>query len=225
MCLRELFTAAQLATLAGVTSGTEPTEEQKLIVLAVLNKAIQGPLIYDSERFPLLTPPCRSIWRKQQHQAIQKDNVLLANRRFVCHVFQDDLEDFAIDCGSKFLRGLAWFFGRLLPELVFAEPPWPRNQVSVSADRRFIMCDDKPLLMGENLNWNDAPIFSDHRSRADVLDLRALQAERLRGLRPSPRVAGHARQGRVASRATPSWTSPGHRIGSSIAWRWSLPRR
>ena len=57
VCLRELFTAAQLASLAGVAVGTEPTEDQKLTVLAVLNKAIQGPLIYDSERFPSMTLP------------------------------------------------------------------------------------------------------------------------------------------------------------------------
>ena len=158
VCLRELFTAAQLASLAGVAEGTEPTEEQKLTVLAVLNKAIQGPLIYDGERFPSMNLSADQL--DEQQKAIQKDNVLLANRRFVSHVLKDDLEDFAIDCGSKFLRGLAWFFGRLLPELIFAEPPWPRNVVSVSADRRFIMCDDKPLLTGENLNWYDAPIFS-----------------------------------------------------------------
>src|SRR5215203_2834116 len=57
VCLRELFTAPQLASLAGVAVGTEPTEVQKLTVLAVLNKAIQGPLIYDSERFSSVTLP------------------------------------------------------------------------------------------------------------------------------------------------------------------------
>ena len=40
--LREKFTPAQLASFGGVTAGTEPTEEQKLIVLAVLNKVMQG---------------------------------------------------------------------------------------------------------------------------------------------------------------------------------------
>lgn len=151
--LRDKFTPAQLASLAGVTGSTEPTEEQKLIVLAVLNKVIQGPLIYDSERFPWLPVP--ADLREQQLHATENNDVLLANRRFICHVFHDELKD----ASGGFARWLAGI-GRSLIEALFGEPAWPRNVVSVSADRRFIMCDDMPLLMGENLKWYDAPIFS-----------------------------------------------------------------
>ena len=175
VCLRELFTAAQLASLAGVTVGTEPTEDQKLTVLAVLNKAIQGPLIYDGERFPSMNLPADLL--EEQQTAIQKDNLLLANRRFVSHVFSEDLEQFDIACCSKFLRGLAWFFGRLLPELIFAEPPWPRNRrvgdrrPSLHHVRRQAAADRREPELVRRAN------LLRHRSRADVLDLRALQAE------------------------------------------------
>ena len=42
-----------------MAAGTEPNEEQKLVVLAVLNKLIQGPLIYDKERQELISKSAR----------------------------------------------------------------------------------------------------------------------------------------------------------------------
>ena len=214
VCLRERFTAGQLASLAGVAEGTEPTEEQKLIVLAVLNRAIQGSLIYDSERFSSITLP--ADLRDEQLKAIENDAVLLANRRFVGHVLSEDVEQFDVSCGSKFLRGLAWFFGRLVPELIFGEPPWPRNQVSVTADRRFIMCDDKPLLVGENLNWYDAPIFSSREDGQTFWIFAHCSPD------VCECVTHHLHWPATLGRAV--WhlvrtilDQPGHRVGSSIA--------
>ena len=144
--LREQLSAAQLGAFEGVALGTEPTEEQKLTVLAVLNQLIQGPLIYDGERFPTLSLPEDLL--SDQHDAIEDNAVLLANRRFICHAFQG----FVKDADGGFVR---WLGRSTLGAL-----DWPRNQVSVSADRRFVLCDDMPLCMGENLSWTDAPIFS-----------------------------------------------------------------
>jgi hypothetical protein len=148
--LRDKFTPQQLQLFAGVAIGTDPTEEQKLVVLAVLNKLIQGPLIYDSERFPQTSLP--DELSEQQLKAIDDNEVLLANRRFISHVFQDDLETVA----SGFVRETLRKIGLGIVGLA----DWPRNEVSVSADGRFIMCGDMPLLTGENLKWQDAPIFS-----------------------------------------------------------------
>src|SRR4051794_3485721 len=151
--LREKFSASELQLFFDVTTGTEPTEDQKLVALAVLNKLIQGPLIYDSEHFPSLSLP--DDLREQQLKAIDDNHVLLANRRFISHIFRDDLGD-ASDHSIR--NGIFRYFLDLieLPQ----NQAWPRNQVSVSADGRFIMCGDMPLLTGENLKWQDAPIFS-----------------------------------------------------------------
>ena len=209
VCLREQFTPAQLERLAGVTVGTEPTEEQKLIVLAALNKIIQGPLIYDSERFPSLTLP--DDLREEQLHAIENNDVLLANRRFVCHVFRDDLED----ASGGFVRWLAGL-GRTIVEIIFGEAPWPRNQVSVSADRRFIMCDDMPLLMGENLKWYDAPIFSTSEAGQTFWIFDQISPNVCEGF--AHHLAWPATLGKAV------WhlvrivlDQPGHRVGSSIA--------
>jgi hypothetical protein len=207
--LREKFTAAQLERFAGVAVGTEPTEEQKLIVLAVLNKTIQGPLIYDSERFPSVTLP--GDLREAQLKAIQKNDVLLANRRFICHVFRDDLGD----ATGRFCRWLAGV-GRTLVEILYGEPAWPRNQVSVSADRRFIMCDDMPLLMGENLKWYNAPIFSESERGQTFWIFDHASPDVCEGF--AHHLAWPATLGKAV------WhlvriilDQPGHRVGSSIA--------
>jgi hypothetical protein len=209
--LREKFTPAQLAGFAGVTVGTEPTEEQKLIVLAVLNKVIQGPLIYDSERFPLLAPSLPDDLKEEQLHAIENNDVLLANRHFLCHVFQDDLED-ASGSGA---RWFAWL-GRTLVEIVFGEPPWPRNQVSVSADRRFIMCDDMPLLTGENLNWYDAPIFSAREYGQTFWIFDHFRPQVCEGF--AHHLAWPATLGKAVWHLVQIiLDQPGHRVGSSIA--------
>lgn len=200
--LREKFSSAQLQTFTGVATGTEPTEEQKLVVLAVLNKLIQGPLIYDSERFPTLNLP--DDLREKQLDAIDDDDVLLANRRFICHVFRDDLED-----------ADGWFL-RALGRGTLGVLDWPRNQVSVSADRRFIMCGDMPLLMGENLKWQDAPIFSTSEPGQTFWIFDHINPDICEGFAHHlawPTTLGRA----VWHLVNTILDQPGHRVGSAIA--------
>jgi hypothetical protein len=202
VCLREQVTAAHLERLAGVAEGTEPTEEQKLIVLAVLNKVIQGGLIYDSERFPSVTLPAGLA--EDQRKAIEKNDVLLANRRFVCHVLSDDLKD----ASGGFVR---W-----LERTALGVIDWPRNQVSVSADRRFIMCDDMPLLMGENLNWYDAPIFSTSENGQTFWIFEHISPNVCEGF--AHHLAWPATLGKAVWHLVQIiLDQPGHRVGSSIA--------
>jgi hypothetical protein len=194
--LRERFSAAQLQTLAGVTTGTEPSEEQKLIVLAVLNKLIQGQLIYDSERFPTVTLP--DDLRKQQLKAIDDDDVLPANQGFIRHVFHDDLVN------ETLLRRI----GRGLLG--------PGKQVSVSVDRRFIMCGDMPLLMGENLKWQDAPIFATAEPGETFWIFQHISPDVCEGFAHHlswPTTLGTA----VWHLVNTILDQPGHRIGSAIA--------
>ena len=200
--LREQFSAAQLQILAGVAAGTEATEEQKLVLLAVLNKLIQGPLIYDSERFPSLTLP--NDLREQQLKAIDDSDVLLANRRFICHVFQSDLDD----AHGSVLR---WLGRKTLGVL-----DWPRNYVSVSADKRFIMCSDMPLLMGENLKWQDAPIFANRERGQTFWIFEHINSDVCEGF--AYHLAWSTTLGKAVWHLVKTiLDQPGHRIGSGVA--------
>lgn len=200
--LREQFSAAQLQVFTGAAIGTEPSDEQRLVVLAILNKLIQGPLVYDSGRFPSLNLP--DDLGNQQLKAIDDNDVLLANRRFICHVFQSDLHD----AHGSFLR---WLGRNTLGVL-----DWPRNQVSVSADGRFIMCDDMPLLMGENLKWQDAPIFANRERGQTFWIFEHISPDVCEGF------AYHSSWSTTLGKAV--WhlvktiqDQPGHRVGSGIA--------
>jgi hypothetical protein len=200
--LREKFSPAQLERFAGVTVGGEVTEEQQLIVLAVLNKTIQGPLIYDSERFPSVT--LSGDLREEQLKAIEDNCVLLANRRFICHVFRDDLSD------------ASHWFVRWLERTALGAIDWPRNQVSVSADRRFIMCDDMPLLMGENLKWYDAPIFSGSEAGQTFWIFDHISPDVCEGF--AHHLAWPVTLGKAVWHLVQIiLDQPGHRIGGSIA--------
>ncbi len=200
--LRGRFSLAQLETFNGVAIGTEPTDEQKLVVLAVLNELIQGPLIHDSERFPTLRLP--DSLRDDQLKAIEDNDVLLANRRFICHVFQGDLKD---------ARG---GFVRWLGRTTLGVLDWPRHQVSVSADGRFIMCGDMPLLMGENLTWQNAPIFSRQERGQTYWIFQHVSPGVCEGFAHHlawPTTLGRA----VWHLVNTILDQPGHRVGSSIA--------
>jgi hypothetical protein len=200
--LREQFSSAQLQIFAGVAPGTEVSAEQKLVALSVLNKSIQGPLIYDRNRFPTTNLPDDLV--KQQLEAIDDDDVLLANRRFISYVFRDYLED----ASGAFLRWL----GRTVLGLL----DWPRNQVSVSTDRRFIMCDDIPLLMGENLKWQDAPIFATAETGQTFWIFEHVSPDVCEGFAQHlawPTALGKA----VWHLVNTIRDQPGHRVGSAIA--------
>ena len=200
--IKTQFTAEQMQSFANVANGTEPTDEQKLVALAVLNKLIQGPLIYDSERFP--TFQITSDLRKEQLEAIDDGCVLLANRRFISFVFKTDLDD----AHGWFLRAL----GRGTLGLL----DWPRNQVSVSADKRFIMCDDMPLLLGENLKWQDAPIFANTERGQTFWIFAHISPDTCESIAHHlawPTTLGKS----VWHLVNTILDQPGHRVGSAIA--------
>jgi hypothetical protein len=153
--LRSQFSAAQLTTLtdavriarAGASDTKRLDRNSEILLLAKLNELVQGELIYDSERFPEFEPS--EALREATREAIEDQNVLLANRRFFEELFQAEALSQA-DGGFRRWVG-ATFLGLL---------DWPRHSVYVTADRTTIMCDAAPLLIGANLNWYDAPIFA-----------------------------------------------------------------
>lgn len=152
----EVFTAPEKAILASATTD-EPGRDELLAILAAVNRAMQaGPMLDfgtldDFDTAYGLTDEIRDL--RGSHAEDQA--LFLFNRRVVEQVFAGKVDGFA--------QG---FFHALWRDLVNpALVRYPRNQVFVTGDRRYVMCDDIPLVSGENLEWHHAPMFAGQRIR------------------------------------------------------------
>lgn len=150
--LREQFSASERAVLDSYTNAMEdPSRAVMLTVLAVVNRAMQRQTILEppegDARLPSnqLTEEIRKL--RLNHVADQE--LLLFNRRVLELAFKDVIEEES-----------GWF-SRKVRTIAAGVAAWPRNQVYVTGDRRFVMCGDKPMIIGENLHWYDAPMFSE----------------------------------------------------------------
>lgn len=148
--LREGFTEAERTALAGYTVG-EPARDLMLTVLAAINRQMQTTeILFRAGEDQLLPDSALNEDTRDQKESFQKDQSLhLFNRRLLEHVFGDKIDSLS----GGFWRGLG--------QGVLNTIAWPRNQVFVTGDRRFVMCDDMPIHSGENVEWHQAPIFAE----------------------------------------------------------------
>jgi hypothetical protein len=144
----DLLEPAAKSALDDYEGPGEPSKDVMLTILAGLNRAMQTqPLLrrsFDEEVLPdsALTEDIRELRDKYE----EDQSLFLYNRQVLNHVFQNK-----IDAGG-FFDSVGTFFAGLVAA--------PRNQVFVTGDRRFVMCDDKPIHSGENVKWYEAPLFS-----------------------------------------------------------------
>ncbi len=132
------------------TADGAPDEDLQLSVLAALNMEIQKGPILDIGGSPLMPVDGLPEKVRDLRRDYRKDQSLYRyNRRLLDHVFGDDL--------ISTLDG--WDSNRAFGRIVLNLIAWPRNQVYVTGDRRYVMCDDMPMLAGENVKWNDAPVL------------------------------------------------------------------
>jgi hypothetical protein len=146
----DLLLPAERTALDGYEGPAEPPKELLLTILAGINRAMQaGPILqrnFDDNVLAAsqLTDEIRELGNKYETD----QSLFLYNRRVIEKVFQGKVDTapdgFFHDLGTTFLNTVAW----------------PRNQVFVTGDRRYVMCDDKPIHVGENVKWHEAPLFS-----------------------------------------------------------------
>jgi hypothetical protein len=146
----DLLQPAERTALDAYQGPDEPPKELLLTILAGINRAMQaGPILrrnFDEDVLAAseLTDEIRELGNKYE----EDQSLFLYNRRVIEKVFQGKVDTapdgFLHDLGTTFLTTVAW----------------SRNQVFVTGDRRYVMCDDKPIHVGENVKWHEAPLFS-----------------------------------------------------------------
>ncbi|MGE0416236.1 MAG: M23 family metallopeptidase, partial [Acetobacteraceae bacterium] len=148
--LRDRFSPEERQVLDSFTSATDDVPRDVLLtVLAVVNREMQRtPLLGSGDNLNLAPNEMTDEIREFQENWESDQSLFLFNRRVLEAAFPTVLDTLT----GGFWRGLERI---ALPIIAY-----PRNQVFVTGDRKFVMCDDKPLHVGTNVNWYDAPMFS-----------------------------------------------------------------
>ncbi|ONG58581.1 hypothetical protein BKE38_02765 [Pseudoroseomonas deserti] len=150
--LREALDPVLLSPLDAAGTDADPDRATQLLALAAVNQAMQTLVLIDKRgmlaQFPVLEPDALSAeLRDLRDRYLADGSLLMFNRKVLDAAFPALFEGVADGAG-------AWI-GKTAGGLL----AWPRQQVFVSADRRFVLCDDKPLLAGDSVTWDQAAIF------------------------------------------------------------------
>jgi hypothetical protein len=153
----ELLQPAERAALEAYDpGGADPTKELMLTVLAGINRAMQRGSILQRGVDEDILPDSglNDKIRDLQFTYVEEQALFLFNRRVVEHLFDGMVKKYPT---MEKLRHEIWHGLRVAFVVATGRP---RNQVFVTGDRRYVMCDDKPIHVGENVNWHEAPLFS-----------------------------------------------------------------
>ncbi|WP_159992270.1 M23 family metallopeptidase [Roseomonas sp. 18066] len=150
--LRAALDPALLPPLDAAGAAAASDRATQLLALAAVNQAMQTIVLLDRRgpqaEFPVLEPGVLSEELRDLRDNHPADGTLLLfNRRVLDVAFPAVFETHSSGAG-------AW-----LGQKIGGALAWPRHQVFVSADGRFVLCDDMPLLAGADVTWDQAPIF------------------------------------------------------------------
>jgi hypothetical protein len=147
--LREQLGEDTRQSLADLSDDAEPTEPQRLALLADLNRVLRGRSIHTEPRFVGVTlhEDTRELLREQP----QGEELVRLNRML--------LEDALPDALKQLSRGFFGKAGAGLEHWFLKTIGWPGEKVWVNRERTLILHGDKPLLRGTDLDWTKAPFF------------------------------------------------------------------
>ncbi len=148
--LRSKFSPEEAQVLDSFTSSTDEVPRNVMLtVLGVVNREMQRTVLLGFGDNMHLTPSEMTDEIREFQESYEADQSLfLFNRRVMEAAF------------PTVLTKLSGGFCRAVERLALPIIAWPRNQVFVTGDRKFVMCDDMPIHVGTNVNWYDAPMFA-----------------------------------------------------------------
>ncbi|HEX9116928.1 MAG TPA: M23 family metallopeptidase [Anaerolineae bacterium] len=147
--LRQKLSADTTAALNTYSSG-KPPDDLQLALVVDLNRLIQGPSIYDADRFRGVTISEHTQKKLDEHPS--GDDLVELNRKLLEDAFGDALDRLNRHWYQEVLDYMK-------DELVLKSITWPGKHVYVDRDRKHVMFDDIPLHAGTDLTWKQAPIF------------------------------------------------------------------
>jgi hypothetical protein len=144
--IRAQCTDAQRSEIDARSDATqEPAPALLRMILGVVNRLMQREVLLEraGSTGPFAEGALSQDIKSERRDYIGDQTLILFNRRVLEHAFRDDID-----------KAGGWF-ARWLGRFVSGAIALPRHEVYVTADRRFVMCDDIPIHMGENVRWFD----------------------------------------------------------------------
>lgn len=134
-------------------AGEPPPRSLMLLVLGVLNREMQkGDILDDLPSGVAGAPALLTDAIDQLRGELSTRQTLLEyNRRVFERAYPQHV-------GEHTSRHTRHFWDHVVMP-IFGDFGVTTNRVSVTSDRAYVMCDDKPIHLGENVSWHDAPIF------------------------------------------------------------------
>jgi hypothetical protein len=154
--LREQLSSEARQLLEEYDPADAPSDELKLLLVDMLNKLIRGEgeevelmgLFLRISPFRGYSEDTREVGENYQ----EKQELIRYNRMVLEDVYPDEID--------RLPRGFWQHIGPVLSEWFKRTFEWPGDKVWVDAEGKRVMLDDKVLYTGEDVKWEQAPIFS-----------------------------------------------------------------
>ncbi len=156
--LRDRLTDAERTAIDGYDGAGDPSDALRFTMLNMVNRLLRGeatpisPALAQDARFPLSAVTLSSETREVGQKFVENEELIRYNRMVLEDALPQELEQLPRTFGQKFGPGLGEFLEKTTG--------LAGERVIVDKDKRRIRLGDKVLFSGENLEWQQASIFT-----------------------------------------------------------------
>ncbi len=149
--LRSELPEADRAALDEFDGTSEPDDNLKNIILALLNKVIQENDLDLQHEFTFENVSLSEAAIEVRNGVNKNQEIVRFNRMFLEDIYPQEFERIPRSFGDCFWAAV-W-------EGIKETVGWPGEQVRISDDGKHVLLGDKIMHTGSNVKWQDSPIF------------------------------------------------------------------
>ena len=156
--LRDRLTDVERTAIDGYDGASDPSAALRFTMLDMVNRLLRGeaapitPALAQDARFPLTAVTLSSETREVGQKFVENEELIRYNRMVLEDALPQELEQLPRTFGQKFGPGLGEFLEKTTG--------LAGERLIVDKDKRRIRLGDKVLFSGENLEWQQASIFT-----------------------------------------------------------------
>lgn len=159
----EQMSEEQKELLGAFTDG-EPDDEARFIVLETLNKLVYGRPLYDLQPFVARRDELHEHTRELNEEYREDQELFRFNRMVLEDTFPDFIDTPPREFAPRYLKFWTGDFWKLRGEELLSVLKlitfWPGEQLRIDKTGRRVLLGNKIVFAGEDVSWNDAPMFN-----------------------------------------------------------------